>query len=557
MEYYSKILDMNVLKNYIFNDPIVDWFKIQNIKSNIFVKDKNNDFKQYITKETILYKQDFFKKIKNKINSLHPNNIIYDNLGIKENIHLIKNEYPIILNPLLIHEKFNLYVKVDILIKARLFKEIFKEIKNIDINNINNNEYLIINIVPETLNFKSDLKSLQQNEIILFNECSLYTFNSCLKKIIPRSDIGFIFGKAYKFKKTLLNKRENIGLVKFNDDIRNKIFNSIDWIKRLRENNYKIINNKPQTIELYPNMNFKNNDFNEEKKKIANQIKEITLVWRISYKERNELINKGINSWDNIYLINNLYDMKDSNTKNIQEKIIHMNIQEEILITPRKTLSTNFTNILIPHNNEYVLDIENLLHLEEKFNYFNDIITEDKAQICIIGSVHIQDNIYKSFQDYTINNIFLEEEKKIVINWLKSLKSSNNKYIYIYHWGSAENTYINYLKNKYPDIIWPRIILIDLLHFFRSEPIILKGLFNFGLKDIGKILYKNKFITTTWQDTDNGLDAMIKFKQICENKKNNIPLKRYNEITEIINYNKNDCLVLTEILMFLRKKYLS
>ena len=30
-------------------------------------------------------------------------------------------------------------------------------------------------------------------------------------------------------------------------------------------------------------------------------------------------------------------------------------------------------------------------------------------------------------------------------------------------------------------------------------------------------------------DTDNGLDAMIKFKEICLNKEKSIPLKRYNE----------------------------
>ena len=29
--------------------------------------------------------------------------------------------------------------------------------------------------------------------------------------------------------------------------------------------------------------------------------------------------------WDDIYLIKNLYDLKDTNTKHIQAKIIHMN----------------------------------------------------------------------------------------------------------------------------------------------------------------------------------------------------------------------------------------
>ena len=70
-------------------------------------------------------------------------------------------------------------------------------------------------------------------------------------------------------------------------------------------------------------------------------------------------------------------------------------------------------------------------------------------------------------------------------------------------------------------------------------------------------MYKHGFIKTTWTDTDNGLDAMIRFKQICElNEGKKLPLKRYTDIKEIVNYNKIDCLVLTEILQFLREKYL-
>ena len=112
------------------------------------------------------------------------------------------------------------------------------------------------------------------------------------------------------------------------------------------------------------------------------------------------------------------------------------------------------------------------------------------------------------------------------------------------------------MKKKYSDISFPNILLIDLLEFFKNEPIIIKDCFNFGLKNIGKAMYKYKFINTTWQDTDNALDAMIKFKEICENNEKDIPLKRYNEISEIINYNKIDTIVLTEIIMFLRKRYL-
>ena len=60
------------------------------------------------------------------------------------------------------------------------------------------------------------------------------------------------------------------------------------------------------------------------------------------------------------------------------------------------------------------------------------------------------------------------------------------------------------------------------------EPIIVQGVFKFGLKSIGKALYKNKLIQTTWDENDNGLDSMIQFKDICKKNDKKIPLKRKN-----------------------------
>lgn len=555
MEYFSKTISMNLLRNHISRDPIIDWFEIQNIRNTNFTKDKNNYFRKYILNETINYKNNFLKNLKQKLLEAHPNNTIYENTGINETIRLIRDKYPVIFKPNLISEKYNIHVSVDVIIMKRLFLDVFKDIKNVNMSSINNSDYLIINIIPEIVNFKTDNKTLQKNEVINFNECNLYVFNSALKKYIPRSDIGFIFAKGYKIKNYLLEKKEQIALVKFDDKIRWNVINACEWIKRLTTNTYIMNYENVPCVELYPNMNYKNTEYQDEKKKIAERIKEITLIWKITYDERCELIKNGIRTWDNIYLINNLYDLKDSNTKNIQENIIHMNLQDELILQPR-SLSSKFKEVITPADNEYILDIESLIHLEEKTNYFNDIIKPDAANICIIGSVHLQNGIYRSFQDFTINDLSLKEEKKIIINWLKSLKTCNN-HVKIFHWGHAEKSYIKNMKSRFPDIIFPKMILIDLLEFFKNEPIIIKNCFNFGLKNIGKALYRYKFISTTWSLTDNGLDAMIRFKQICEeNVGKDIPLKRYTDISDIIHYNKIDCIVLTEILMFLRKRYL-
>ena len=48
---------------------------------------------------------------------------------------------------------------------------------------------------------------------------------------------------------------------------------------------------------------------------------------------------------------------------------------------------------------------------------------------------------------------------------------------------------MEYIHKQYQDIEFPEYILIDLLDHFRLEPIIVQGVFQFGLKSIGKALF--------------------------------------------------------------------
>ena len=557
LEYFSDTYDFKLLTNHIHNDPICDWFEIQSHLHANFTKDKNDYFKKYIQKISADYINNFIKNIIKNANIFYPNIVFSEINNINNSIQQIKNNIPLIINPILLNNKYNLIVRCHIMIKKKLFKQIFNKINNIQLDIIQNNDYLIINIIPSTLQFKADTREVCNNNNIFFNKCQLYIFNSALRQYINRNNYYFLLGKEYKHNDIKLNKQEYIGLVIYNDIFRTTVIQAINWLNRLKTNSHKFrISPDPECFELYPNMNNKQTCWETEKKIIAERIKEITLIWRISYKDRNNLIVNNIKSWDNPYLLNNLYELKDSTTKDIQEKIINMNKYDNLIVEPRKTISQEFKDILRIDYNEIVLDIESMLHLEENTNYFDDGLESNKdlPDICIIGNILLKNNNFVSFKDYTIENLSIQSEKDNIINWIKFISKYDK--IKIYHWGHAEKTYMNNIKKKYPDIIFPEIILIDLLHYFRSEPIIIKDCFNFSLKTIGKNMYKHGLIKTTWSDTDNGLDAMIKFKEICLNNDKNIPIKRYTEVAEIIEYNKMDCVILMEILQYLRKKYL-
>lgn len=553
MEYLSDIREFKLLRNYINNDPVCDYFELQtHLNNNMnFEKDVHNYFNKYVNKVSSDYINNFINNLITLCRHFYPKLSVDKFNNINQTIDKIHHDIPLIINPILMNDKYKLIVKCDFMIKKDIFMKIFDQINNVSFNQIKNNEYLIINIVPEILTFKKGRREICNTYNVFYNKCALYTFNSALRKYVNRNNYYFIFGKEYKYDNRLLNKKEHIGLVLFDNVFRQKVSMAINWLDRLRENKL-ILFPQPSSIELYPNMNNKQSCWESEKKKLSEKVKEITLIWRISYEDRNRLISMGIHTWDNPYLLNNLYELKDSNTRDIQESIIHMNKHNNLIIEPRN-LSKDFKDILKSDKIEFVLDIESVLNLEEKGNYFNNDTNNELPNICIIGLIIMKEGKY-IFKDFTIDHLTIESEKRNIQNWLTFI--SKYDHIKIYHWGQAEKSYLENINKRFPDIKLPKMIMIDLLHFFRQEPIIIKNCFNFSLKTIGKNMYKHCMIESTWSDTDNGLDAMIKFKEICLNKDKSIPLKRYNEIAEIIEYNKMDCVILMEILCFLRDKYL-
>ena len=125
----------------------------------------------------------------------------------------------------------------------------------------------------------------------------------------------------------------------------------------------------------------------------------------------------------------------------------------------------------------------------------------------------------------------------------------------IWHWGNIEKNMYSKLINKYN--INNELKLnnwIDLLSIFKNNSIISKGMLNFGLKEVTKSFYGNKFIKTKY-DTSvmDGVDAMIKaFDEYNKFSKNN---NYVIDLGEIKKYNNIDCKVIWEILTHLRTIY--
>ena len=158
-----------------------------------------------------------------------------------------------------------------------------------------------------------------------------------------------------------------------------------------------------------------------------------------------------------------------------------------------------------------------------------------------------------------MNTIQEKEEARIISEWFNYMSTICKKYSVtipvIYHWGHAEKSFLKHSLQYHVDIKLPILHFIDLCNLFRQEGLVVRNTWAFGLKEIAKAMYSYGYIETKWTDDMNGMDAMVSVWEIINNIHDGkiMSLIEDNRIHSIIQYNKIDCVVLWEILTYLRK----
>ena len=477
MKYFLKYNNFDILKNHILKDPICDWYEITSMKNDNVIKDEPSHYRQFIVEESTKYKKEIIRLIQKELSL----NVPFQNTYAQTKTSILKN-IPLIFQGVLLGSD-NIYIDCDIIITYKLFEKLFPKISNIPFHLLCNskNDYILINISYATLHFKVDLKDVLNDSLVLYKKCKLYAFHEEVYKLTNKRPHCFLLGKDYYYKKMLLPKDEFISKVTFDENIITCFLKAIEWIKILKKEFYTMeILPKPTHHELYPNMNYTESQWENEKIKLAEMIKEITLVWNISYEERCNFLKNGILNWEDPKLLNSL---KESKKKGIQERMIHMNQQKEVLLYPRKAISNELHTILNIRENDIYFDIESFLSFDEKSKLFTNIEPKDEPVLGILGVFY-----QKHYYNFTIERFTKEKEKEIILKFRNFLNdiSKNNTFINIFHWGHAEYNYFRYIHKTYPEIRFPKYNLINVLDYFRMEPIIVQGIFKFGLKSVGK-----------------------------------------------------------------------
>lgn len=527
------------LSNYILNDNLVDYLKVEK-------SDKNTSI-EYIMNQGNIFEEELIKIIKNKHDIKTIN--IHDTIENKfnETKKLIDEGHNIIYQGYLYDEENNIGGSPDLMVKSTYVNKLMNNIIILQNEQKINDKsyYVIIDIKHSNINYDINNYIKNDNRILAY-KAQLYVYTKILNQIQENGfNRAYIWGKSYTCGKDKIDFLNNLGVIDY-DTVDSKsvddTMKAIEWLRNLHSNyNDIVIDDEP---ELFPNM--KQNTFMKEKKEINKNINDITTIWNCGIKKRKIAHENNIYSWKDEKLTAEILGFKN-NKATIINNLLDINRQEEY-----KVKLVNKINDNIIHTNSLViyLDFEGFgTNLESKIKA--GVIATSEYYIYMIGIGYMFEDkwYYKSFILEKLDSKTQKQLFKTFFYYLKNLLNSMKKNkINFYHWSNYEKMHFNKIKQDIKLCLTADDYeFTDLCKIFQTS-VVIKDAFNFKLKTIGKALYNHNLIDTHYDDTNkcsDGLDASIMALQSYHDKNTIImnDIEKYNEIDCKLLYDLHNLLV--------------
>ncbi len=592
---WGNMVAASAIRNYMLNDPLLDFLKeyninsltdvpsrIPNSKSNTNPNNNIDVFTKYIMNSGIEFENELIKLIKKSHKVVKVAEFIHSKKPekFKETINLMKQGVPIIYQGVL-HDYENktfgipdLIVRSDYINKLLGYNVISEEEEHMGSPNLSiPYHYKIIDIKHSNIPLRADGTHILNSESIPAYKGQIYIYTIALNKVLGINiSKGYIWGKKYtwescgvKYEETnFLNKLGVINYDSIDSEYKTQTAKAVEWICTLRNegSNWKLLP-IPCRGELFPNMkNEKDGHWRKLKNELNKTICEITNVWQCGVKKRQLAHSQQVYGWNNPKCTSEIMGFTPGKIASTVDQILNINRQSTDLIRP-KFISYDRANWKNKKSNtvEFYLDFETL---NSNFGSIikDGVISYDSNQFIFMIGVGYEKNSQWVFKTFLLKAKSLEFELEMFTefhNYIQQvLKTENKSHAKMYHWSFAEISAYNSFKSRHSTTKFSDkfISFYDLNKVFTNEPVTIHGALDFSLKTIAKALNKHQLIESVWDTSSpcaNGLNAMILANNLYEKSPKDIDQEPI--MKEIIYYNEIDCKVMWEIHNLIRKNY--
>ena len=586
-------------RNYIANDGLLDWLKLYGEK-NGFTKDpeiggynSNLDFTEFLFRQGRKFEEVVIEYLKKEHGSENFAEVAIEhrdsrNFGkAKKTLELMNAGVPFITQGVLWNPNNRTFGMPDILVRSDWLNEITED-QSIDNSServpaplLNSNyHYRVVDVKFTTLKFNASNTQLQNGKLSQkMYKAQLAIYNKALGRLQGyEPPVAYLLGRKCSYTSKGEKHETEHSLVRlapvYLSGVDNEFYqhanDGADWYRRvIREGKDWSVYPEPTNPEIWPNCtNDQNYPWENAVSEIATKVKELTKIWQIGLKNRQQAHSLDIFKWDDSRFKPNIVGINgEKRAKTIQD-IIDINKDSTLDKVFPKKIKNDISGWKNKPNLEFFVDFETVTDIDDDFSNFP--YRGGNSLIFMIGCGYEKSDGNWDMEVFTSKHLTIEEEIKIVDKWINYMRKITDQILgkgadipNVYHWTHAEKTFLKKAIANRKSISpkdfdeWPSIPWSDFCEVARATPLVVKGAFGFGLKAIAKNLYKHKLIETSWGDgPTDGLGAMVG-AWYCnkESKVTGKSMRDMRYMSEIEEYNIVDCKVMWEIINYLREHH--
>jgi len=561
------------VRNYMLRDPLVDWLKFMTRKNGSPVH--NNPFVGFIMQRGNDFERELISYINNNKTPVVSVGTTITPETCAKTIELMMAGTPLIHSAPFRNTKRQTKGIIDLLIRSDFLhclvgeNPLPEELARCKAPLLTGNyHYIVVDIKFSTLPLRADGIHLLNSGNYPAYKAQLWIYTQAIGDIQGYTQrYAYILGRRWNY----ISKGEpfsgmscldKLGVIDYDgvdSEYKQRTQDAIVWLKDIQKHGKTWSVSPPSRHELYPNMCIDSGEWNTEKKKIADQLGDITQIWYCGVKNRQIAMSHGIQSWRDKRCCSKTIGMNGTRASTV-DQIIDINRQNIDKIRPK--IIKNNRHDWKTATNEVFVDFETFCDI---FAPFEDLPEQSRTDNIFMIGVYYSTGSGWAYKNFVIKEVTESEEYRIMDEFVHFIRQQNNPKMWFWHadqnmWSRAENRQMEIAvleknEGKADNIVdnWKLYDWHDLCHVFREEPIVVKNCFKFGLKEIASAMHKHGLISATLSsECHSGMDAAINAWKTYQTHPNpeNSPI-----MNDIAEYNRYDVTVLQQILFYLRENH--
>lgn len=557
-------------RNYTRNDSLVDYLnQYKSGKKRQYKKLGSgsggvnggcNSFKRFIMEKGNQFESDLVSYIhNNKV----PVTYVSDRINaesIAKTIELMKEGVPVIHSAPVANSQSRTHGIIDLLVRSDYLSLIVEDDplpsdkKFLKAPNLNGDyHYVVIDVKFSTLPLRADGTHLLNSGSFPCYKVQTWIYNEAIGRIQGYTpDYAYIMGRRWRYTKngeTYYGRRclDKLGVIDFStvdSSYSQRAIDAVQWCKDLRKFGHTWTVNPPSRDELYPNMCVDSGEWNTTKATIAENISDVTSIWYCGINHREKLRSQGIESWKDPLCTSTAMGITGARGDTI-DAILNINRQDVDKIRP-----TTIINEKYDWKNSDVCEV--FVDFETFTDVFSDTVPRQRKtdHIFMIGVYYCHDNAWK-YISFIADSSDDKGEFDVMNDFTMFMALLENPKMWYWHaepsiWNRSYKRHMTYAYSEN----WQLGEWCDLAKIFRDEPIVIKGCYKYGLKDVAKAMRSHGMITARIEsECGSGLDAAVRAWQVYESTDD--PASNH-VIKDIEKYNEFDVKVLHEMITYIR-----